>query len=428
VKPTVAVIGAGWAGLTCALELCAAGFAPTLFEANKTPGGRARRVLIPSGATVDNGQHLLLGAYSESLRQLRAVHGTNPLPLHRIPLTLLSTKKYTEPPDIAMVSTGFPLVSLAAAMTTAHGLTIGEKASLAWFMLKTLYGEPPRASATVGEVIASVSAKPRQRILEPLCLAALNTPASRASAAVFANVLRGSFRGAPTNAEMLIPAVDLSAFFPEPACAKIAQQGGTVRLGDAVMMIDPEGAGIRVTSRKVTGSFEHVVVAVAPQHAARLLRPVAQWARTGDLLADISYEPITTVTDRTFTDDAYKSLPLLMGVDDPIGQWVFHDAQRKQRTLVVSGGDAHGDRVLSDLIGYAGAMLGVRPTALHGITEKRATYSCTPAQHVRLSTFVRPKPPLWLCGDYCYPEFPATLEAAARSGRAVANAIISLNQ
>jgi hypothetical protein len=74
---------------------------------------------------------------------------------------------------------------------------------------------------------------PRQRrfLWEPLCIAALNTPAERASAQVMANVLRDSLAGARAASDMLLPQVDLSALFPLPAARFIGQRGGTVHSG-----------------------------------------------------------------------------------------------------------------------------------------------------------------------------------------------------
>jgi len=67
----VAVIGAGWSGLACGLELTASGHEVTLLEAAPQAGGRARAVVVRLGDRqflLDNGQHLLIGAYRETLR------------------------------------------------------------------------------------------------------------------------------------------------------------------------------------------------------------------------------------------------------------------------------------------------------------------------------------------------------------------------
>ena len=68
----IAVIGGGWAGIAAAVELASTGIEVTLFEAGRVAGGRARSVNI-DGRTLDNGQHILLGAYSETLELMRRI-------------------------------------------------------------------------------------------------------------------------------------------------------------------------------------------------------------------------------------------------------------------------------------------------------------------------------------------------------------------
>ena len=88
----VAVIGAGWAGMAAAIAHRQAGRQVTVFEAARTVGGRARAVpgVLPDGAaaTLDNGQHILIGAYTESLRLMRLVGVAPTTALLRLPLTL----------------------------------------------------------------------------------------------------------------------------------------------------------------------------------------------------------------------------------------------------------------------------------------------------------------------------------------------------
>jgi len=63
------VIGAGLAGLSCALSLEAAGVSVTLLEAGDAPGGRVRTDLI-EGFRLDRGFQVLLTAYPEAKRLL----------------------------------------------------------------------------------------------------------------------------------------------------------------------------------------------------------------------------------------------------------------------------------------------------------------------------------------------------------------------
>ncbi len=66
---TVAIVGAGLAGLACAVELRAAGVDVTVYEASDGVGGRVRSDLV-DGFTLDRGFQVALTAYPEMHRQL----------------------------------------------------------------------------------------------------------------------------------------------------------------------------------------------------------------------------------------------------------------------------------------------------------------------------------------------------------------------
>ena len=84
----LAVVGAGWAGLACAVEAVRQGHAVTVFEAAPNVGGRARRVDDMHGMALDNGQHILIGAYSATLQLMRDVGVDPERALLRLPLSL----------------------------------------------------------------------------------------------------------------------------------------------------------------------------------------------------------------------------------------------------------------------------------------------------------------------------------------------------
>src|SRR5580692_911630 len=65
----VVIIGAGLAGLSCALSLQAAGVPSTLMEASDRPGGRVRTDVV-EGFRLDRGFQVLLTAYPETERAL----------------------------------------------------------------------------------------------------------------------------------------------------------------------------------------------------------------------------------------------------------------------------------------------------------------------------------------------------------------------
>ncbi|MGI8895239.1 MAG: FAD-dependent oxidoreductase, partial [Casimicrobiaceae bacterium] len=193
----VAVIGGGWAGCAAAVALARAGRTVTIFEAAPTLGGRARRV-ARDGLPLDNGQHLLLGAYTRALELLAIVHDRTSLApvLTRRPLTLLPLAP-TQPDALTLVRRHAPgALGLAIALLDAQGLTWSERyANLAWFLTLKRERFVRPAEETVAQLLEPLPTRVAQRLWAPLCLAALNTPIAEASAQIFANVLRAAFAG-----------------------------------------------------------------------------------------------------------------------------------------------------------------------------------------------------------------------------------------
>lgn len=418
----VAVIGGGWAGLASAVELVTAGTEVTVFEAAKQLGGRARSIEA-HGHRLDNGQHLLIGAYRETLRLMQTV-GVHPEQvLKRLPL------------ELHYPGAGFHLhlprlpapLNLAIGLFAAQGTDLGEKIAAVRFM-RSLQGCNYRLAAdgTVAELLDhhGQQGKLRRYLWEPLCLAALNTEAHHASAQIFANVLRDSLGGARTDTDLLLPAADLDRVFPSAAADYVRAHGGKIRLATRVEQICPQ--------LKIEGElFDRVILAVSPQHAASLLARQAETAAIAALLAEYTYQPIGT---------AYVGYPPgvrlpcpMLGLDGGregrLGQWVFDRgtlcATPGVMSFVLSAQGAWEQRDNAALVDILHGELEEaltrklpRPLWHRVIRERRATFSCRP-------DLPRPAPQtplrdLWLAGDYTCADYPATLEGAVRSGIAAA--------
>jgi squalene-associated FAD-dependent desaturase len=394
----VAVIGGGWAGLAAAVELTAAGANTTLFEAGRVFGGRARGVEI-DGRWLDNGQHILLGAYRETLALMRQVGADPEQLLARYPLQVVDSSGFR----LALPKLPAPL-NVAWGLFTARGVGFGEKLRTAQWM----QGIKARrfrleADCTVTEWLdaAGQTAQLRRHLWEPLCLAALNTPAERASAQLFANVLRDSLGSARReDTDLLLPRCDFGRLLAEPAARWLGEHGASLRPGSRVRSLH---AGFKAVT--IDGEdFAAAIIATAPQHAGRLFPALA---------ADLDYEPIATVYLQC---SAETRLPFpLLSLPGPCGQWVV-DRGDGLLAFVLSG---HGDwEALDDsaLTQQLAAELNLgQDLGWHRvIREQRATFSCRPNL---------PRPPatlgprLFLAGDHSWAEYPATLEGAVRSGR-----------
>ena len=423
-KQPVAVVGGGWAGCAAAVELARAGSAVTLFEASRTLGGRARRIEA-GGRTLDNGQHILLGAYAATLRLLATVG----VDRRRALLTLPLQMRY---PDGAMdfVAPRLPApLHLAVALLRAKGLAREDKLAMARFSTSARWMDwRLDLDCSVSELLARFGQTERlyRLMWRPLCLAALNTPPERASANVFLAVLRDSLGARRHASDMLVPRADLSALFPDAAAQWLTAHGAAVRTGARVDALGQDGDKWRIGDE----AFDRVVVAVAPANASALLAPLPDSASLTAQLDALTPEPITTCYLQ-YEAGVRLAQPFFALEDAPEtgrwGQFVFDRGQLDDRqagmlAVIVSASGAAAALPRQDLAAAVAAQLASAlgrpelavPTWSSVVTEKRATYASTPGL-IRPAN-ATPWPGLVLAGDYTAGEYPATLEMAVRSG------------
>lgn len=416
----VAVVGGGWAGLAAAVEAAGRGHVVSLFEASRTLGGRARtlEVALPQGGTalLDNGQHILVGAYLETLNLMEKVGVDTEAALLRLPLVLhdlqgqgLSLPDWPAPWDAA------------AGILRASGWSWRDKLSLlrasAGWQLSGFRCAP---SLTVAELSRNLTARVREQLVEPLCIAALNTPAERASAEVFLRVLRDALFGRGHRgwggSNLLLPRQELGRLFPDAAQRWLLAHGAQPRLGERAHVEPHPRAGWSVDGER----FDDVILATQPTEAARLVResgaPAADWLARADALA---FEAIATVYA---TGGPRLSLPMLALPSGAVApaQFVFDRGQlggpAGLLAFVVSASNADKETLESEVMAQA-AGLGWKLQPLKTVVEKRATFACVPGLR-RPALAIAPG--LWACGDYVEGPYPATLEGAVRSGLAVA--------
>ncbi len=416
----IAIIGAGYAGMAAATELAARGIPATVFETSRTLGGRARRVEA-HGFPLDNGQHILVGAYVELLRLMRLIGADPDTLLARKPLSLVFPGRM----HLAAPRLPAPL-HLAIALLTARGLSIGGRLAAIRFM-RHMKQTDFRLDLDI--TFAELMARHGQHesviryLWEPLCISALNTPTQEASAQVFLNVLRDSLAAAREASDLLLPQTDLSALFPEPAERYVQSRGGEVLRGVSIRSIDWTPYGFHLDGDASARSYTHVIAAVAPYHLGRL---VAKLPRLQPVLEDVerfSYEPILTVYL------GYPQPVKLPGHMVGVGGTAHFLFQHTDNILaaVTSASGAHLDlplemlveRIHAEVVEIVGETS--RPAWTQVIVEKRATFACRPG--VRRPTCETPLANFFLCGDYVASDYPATLEAAVRSGIACAKLI-----
>ncbi|WP_370459651.1 hydroxysqualene dehydroxylase HpnE [Aquitalea sp. LB_tupeE] len=420
-RPKIAIIGAGWAGLAAAVEL-AGQAALTLFEAGREPGGRARR--LNSGASLlDNGQHILIGAYRECLQLMRKVGVDEATAMLRLPLV------WQRQGGMRMQCPRWPApLHVLAGLLTASGIGWWDK----WQLARALQGlrwqgwRLPQ-DMTVAQWLAAQgqSAHLVEQFWRPMVLSALNTPLELASMQILATTLRDSLGASRAASDLLLPRSDLTALFPGPALHWLREQGLQWRAGVRVAQISPAAQGVMVDGEL----FDAAILAVAPYHAAELL----QEPQLHSQIKAFHYWPIYTAYLRY---DADITMPVPMtGLQGGTLDWLFdRQALSGERGLLAAVISAPPpavrsldrasllDKVQADVELLLPALNGLVPLERQLIVEKRATFASSvgltrPHCRSRVQS-------VYLAGDWLCPDYPATLEGAVRSGLSAARQLM----
>jgi len=426
-----AVIGGGYAGMAAAVDLADAGKPVTVFEAAKELGGRARRVTL-GGVALDNGQHILLGAYREVLALIGRVHPGAAHAMLRQPLSIFIAGEFRL--DAARLPAPFDLV---LGLARARGLGIGERFAAAAFMLRMRLSrfrlpEDTNVAALLRD--AGQGERAVRLLWGPLCVSALNTNTADASAQVFLNVLKDGLLGGSGDSDLVIPREDLTSLFPAPAAAYVATRGGNMLTGTTIRDIVAIPGGYCLGGDPGAACYDNIVIAVSPHRLAPLIAALPALGDLAAMVGRFDYEPISTCylqyAGTVRLPEPMTGMPQGNG---RIGQWAFDrgvlSGHQGLVAIVVSASGPQQSLAQEELAARLNAELAAivpglpQPAWSRVITEKRATYSCRPGM-------VRPAvrtalPGIFLAGDYLESRYPATLEAAVRSGRAAARCVLA---
>lgn len=451
----VCVVGGGWAGLAAAVQATRQGHQVTLIEATRHWGGRARALTLQAtdgtSLPLDNGQHILIGAYTATLGLMDTVGVDLSQALLDLPLGLPypDGQGMSTPPWAARWPA--PLDALAA-MFTARGWSWHDRLALLQRSLRwRLSGFQCPSGDTVADVCRGLPTRPMQDLIEPLCVSALNLPAAQASGQVFLRVLRDALFGQGHRtlrpAHLLIPRQDLGSLMPAKAVDWLRTHGATTQTGTRATALRPGPGGWDITLRadglERTGHADQVVLATSAEVAGQLVRGAAvsmthgeksslqAWA---DQALGLPHTAIATVYAKA--PGARLSAPMLAlrpasGEPAFSAQFVFDRGQLQpddpamQGVLAFVVSASPDDRAILEaaVLAQGRQQLGVdRLEPIRTVIERRATFACIPG-------LVRPAARitdgLTTAGDYVEGPYPATLEGAIRSGQHAASLLSS---
>ena len=409
----VVVLGAGYAGLAAANELILRGHDVTLIESRALLGGRAHSFVDPkSGLVLDNGQHVLMGCYHETLGLLRRLGVIDRLyspPRMAVPFV-------SEKGRSVLAATAPEPFHLLSALLSYGELSFADKFAAIKLAVRVRLGQEALAHESVEAWMRRWGQTPNiiRALWEPLCIAALNEPVATASAQLFATVIRRSFLAGAADASILLSRVGLSELFAPEAIQLLEMCRGTVRLQVPVTGLRFEGTSLReIKLGNGTSLQPEAVVSALPWNVVRGLLPAE--SKLSRACAQIHDAPIVSLhlwLERPILHEPFVGL-----LDSPV-HWVFsrdhiqgpNSAGQEGHviTAVVSGardlvdktGPELEDLAMKELARFLPESVGVR--VLHRMVYKArsATFAATPETEPLRPDATTEWSNFWLAGDW----------------------------
>ncbi len=434
-QPTVAIVGAGLAGLAAACALSDSGFRVTLFERRPYLGGRASSYEHPgTGEIVDNCQHVLFGSCTNLIAFYRTIGIEDKIRwFDRMTFiepggrqSILEPTFLPAPLHVTPSFLGFKFLGVRDKLSVARGLM-------------ALIGRPPKDAGNFQEWLLRHRQTPVaiERFWKPILVSALSEDLDRISVPYAAQVVRESMKSRVAR-RMGIPTVPLTELY-NSARDYITTRGGTVRFRNSVQSFMPTARGVRLklqdSLQNSNDEFDYAVLAVPFDSLAKLLPDSSESAELRAKLAYFETSPITGVHfwfDRQITDLDHAVL-----LDRTI-QWMFHKSKLLGRNLegsyvelVISSSKLLIEKSRQEIIDLALKELHeFFPAACEAkllkstvIKEVNATFSPTPGIDRYRPSQPTPWPRIFLAGDWTATGWPATMEGAVRSGYLAAKAV-----
>lgn len=420
------VIGGGLAGLSTAVYLSKQNISVNLLESSPKLGGRAYSFLAKDGKTlIDNGQHIMMGCYSETLNFMRLIGAADNL-------------KYQSHLEISFLKEGFKKIKLKAArlpypfnlligLLNYKAVSLNDRIKILKFFLKIkTYSEKELSRMTIEEWLNKEKQGNNisKALWEIITVGALNTSVRKASAKIFADVIKEIFFKGDFSSTIIIPKYGLSETFCEPAARFLQNNNSEISLSHLV-------TGLKIEDREVVevqtdqtnfSDFSFVVSTIPFYALEKIISP--------DYLnkkPEFRYTSILSVhlwlSDNKLQGDFYG----LLG--SPL-HWIFNKGTHI--TIVISDADYLMKKSKEEIFDIIKSELN-KYTDIETdeiidfqlIKEKRATFipsenilDCRPSVVTGLDNF-------FVAGDWVDTGLPSTIESAVKSGRMVSEALLN---
>lgn len=406
----VHIIGAGLAGLSAAIALTQAGRRVTLYESGPAAGGRCRSYFDKAlGARIDNGNHLLLSGNDAAMAFLSLIGSRDTMGgpgTAYIPFVDLKTmERWTVEPGPGRI----PWWIFTRRVP-------GTRLSDYFTLLRLRFSQP---GASVESCIGGTALY--RRLLEPLAVSGLNTPANEALASLMWAVVEGSLLRGGEACVPLVPKIGLSESFIDPAIAWLEARGGMLRTSSRVTSLgieDNRVTALHLASGRILLAPDAAVVVAVPAWVAGELVP--------DLEVPDQFESILNIHFRLEAEPGRAGFVGLVG---GTAEWIFIKPGIVSVTISAANRllDVPSEEIAALVWQDVEKTLDISSPMppMRVVKEKRATFVANRANEAK-----RPHATIGLshfavAGDFTATGLPATIEGAIRSGQTAAQALLS---
>jgi hydroxysqualene dehydroxylase len=440
-KVEVAIIGGGLSGLAAAVELVSNGVDVALFEQSPRLGGRCYSYIdSKTGDVVENGQHVLLGAYHNTLRYLKMV-GTRDC-LHHERRLVLPFHHPTKGRAVFALSSLPKPFHLTAGMLKCKLLSFNDRQKLlkVGFELNGWNSELEKklSTLTIDQWLTGLhqSEEAKQSFWYPVAISVMNESPQKASALLFARSLKAAFMGKKSDSAFLIPSIGQTELYASGAEMILKNKKSKFFLNTEVQTILVENSkaiGLQIGDGKTVRANN--IISAVPYFSLHGLIP--NKFRSETPFADLHrFESSAIISIHLWFDQDIMDVPYIGLIGKDI-QWIFN---RRRIMKVENNKTGYLSAVISaanDFVNLSKAELVAmalnnlreafpesgQANLIHSIVikEKRATFSPTNDVECFRPTTESPIRNLFLAGDWTATGLPPTIEGAVLSGfRAVA--------
>jgi squalene-associated FAD-dependent desaturase len=367
-----------------------------------------------------------MGCYNETLKFFRLIGAENNLS-KQSHLSLNFVKQNFELCPLLVSGSLYPF-NLLSAVLNYSAISFYEKLLFIKFFSKIyLYTDKDLKKLTVYEWLLLEKQTPNliKSFWEILSVSALNTDIKKASANIFAAVLKNIFFNGNNASVIILPFLGLTETYCDNAFRFITNKKGSVSLSEPVITLNVQDGIIKeiVTTKRVISGFDCVISAL-PLYALKKI------VTENNFLSDLELDYSSILTVHLFLKKNWIGNSFYGLIDSPV-QWIFNKGTHL--TVVISNADKFMDvpqeeiieLILNELKKYI--LLEKSEISIYKIIkEKRAAF--IPSNNIldkRPSAYT-PFKNFLLAGDWTDTGLPATIESAVRSGRLAAEAVRKL--